>query len=68
MTMTLQVGRMTCGHCVRAVTRALEGVAGVETVAVNLEGGRARVEGVADPQALVRALEDEGYEANVVSA
>lgn len=68
MTMSLQIEGMTCGHCVRSVTKALEGVSGVEKVAVNLAGGRARVEGAADPRALVRALADEGYEAKVVSA
>ncbi len=68
MTMTLQVGGMTCEHCVRAVTKALEGVAGVDKVAVNLAGGRARVDGAADGDAVVRALEDQGYEANVLSS
>ena len=63
MTMDLQVTGMTCEHCVNAVTRALQSVPGVEKVAVNLAGGRARVEGAADPKALVKALDDQGYEA-----
>jgi len=67
MTKTLQVGGMTCGHCVHAVTKALEGVPGVERASVDLAGGRASVEGEADPQALVRALVDEGYEAQVTA-
>jgi copper chaperone len=57
---------MTCEHCVRAVTNALEAVAGVEIAEVSLAGGRARVDGEADPQALLRAVEKEGYEAKLV--
>ena len=68
MAITLQVGGMTCEHCVRAVTKALEAVAGVDNVSVNLAGGRAQVEGQADPQALVRAIKSEGYEANLVAS
>lgn len=60
--MTLQIGGMTCGHCVRAVTQALESVTGAERVSVSLESGRAAVEGAADLQALIRAVEQEGYE------
>ncbi|SDW12260.1 CopZ family metallochaperone [Thiocapsa roseopersicina] len=61
MTQTLSITGMSCGHCVRAVTSALETVAGVESVAVDLELGRARVEGQADLYALVAAVVAEGY-------
>ena len=63
----LQVTGMTCQHCVHSVTKALKGVAGVRDVSVDLAGGRARVEGEADPQALVRAVQEEGYEAKVAA-
>jgi copper chaperone len=68
MATTLQVSGMTCSHCVRAVTKALESVAGAERVSVSLEGSSATVEGAADPQALVRAVQSEGYEAKFVEA
>jgi len=68
MTKTLQIKGMTCDHCVRAVTRALQGVAGVDNVAVDLGAGRARVDGPADPASLVQAVEKQGYEAKVVAA
>lgn len=68
MAITLKVGGMTCNHCVRAVTKALEGVAGVDRVAVDLGAARAEVDGSADPNSLVRALEHEGYEAKLVAA
>lgn len=67
MAITLQVGGMTCEHCVRAVTKKLQAVPGVDSVSVNLAGGRAQVEGAADPQALVQAVKSEGYEANLVA-
>lgn len=65
MAINLEVNGMTCGHCVRAVTKALQSVAGVKAVSVNLEGRSASVEGAPDPQALVRAVVDEGYEARL---
>jgi len=68
MMSTLQIGGMTCNHCVRAVTQALQGVAGVDNVSVDLGAGRARVEGPADPASLVRALEKQGYDAKVLEA
>ena len=64
----LQVAGMTCQHCVHAVTQALQGIAGVKNVSVDLAGRRARVEGEADPLTLVRAVQEEGYEAKVVVA
>lgn len=63
---TIKIQGMTCGHCVRAVTEALRGVPGVEAVLeVSLERGEANVQGTADPSALVRAVEVEGYKAQV---
>lgn len=68
VTKTLQIKGMTCDHCVRAVTKALQGVAGVDHVAVDLGAGRARIDGPADPASLVRAVEKQGYEAALVTA
>jgi len=36
---TLNVGGMSCEHCVRAVTNAVAGVAGTADVAVDLKAG-----------------------------
>jgi copper chaperone len=65
---TLQIGGMTCQHCIRAVTQALQGVPGVERVSVDLGAGRARVEGPADSASLLRAVENEGYDAKLLEA
>jgi copper chaperone len=59
----LNIEGMTCDHCQKAVKSALEGVDGVTAAEVDLETGRARVEGGADVTRLVAAVEDEGYRA-----
>src|SRR4051794_16730698 len=58
----IPVEGMTCDHCVGTVRRALEGVPGVRSAAVDLAGKRAEVEaeGV-DPSTLRRAVEAAGY-------
>lgn len=57
----LPVAGMTCEGCVRAVTRALERVAGVTHVRVTLAPGRAEVEGAVRAEVLVAAIEDAGF-------
>lgn len=65
-TTLLKIEGMTCGGCVKSVTRTLQGVAGVQGVDVSLENGSAKVTydpakaGVAD---LKRAVERAGFEA-----
>ncbi|WP_348550799.1 heavy metal-associated domain-containing protein [Acidithiobacillus sp.] len=60
----IEITGMTCGHCVRAVTQALEQVPGVEKVEVQREPkGEARVWGNAERSALLAAIEEEGYQA-----
>lgn len=61
----LKISGMTCGHCVSAVNRALQQVPGVETVDVSLDPQQALVTGNADPQALMAAVREEGYEVTV---
>jgi copper chaperone CopZ len=56
---------MTCGHCTSAVERALKAVAGVEQVSVTLEPGEATVTGSANPDTLIEAVVEEGYQARV---
>ncbi len=67
--MRIKVTGMTCNHCVMAVTKALERTPGIERVVeVSLERGEAIVEGRPDPRAVVAAIEEEGYQAEVVEA
>ena len=65
MTTELTVNGMTCGHCETAVKNALKSVPGVQDVRVDLQGGTASVQGEADPQALIAAVTEEGYGAQV---
>lgn len=60
----LKVEGMTCHHCVMAVTKALESVDGVRSAKVDLEAGRAEVDGAADVQAMIAAVQEEGYQAS----
>lgn len=55
---------MNCGSCVSHVEKAIAAVPGVAHVNVNLAAGRADVafSGVADPSAVVAAVEGAGYE------
>lgn len=60
---TLNVTGMTCQNCVKHVREALAAVPGATRVEVDLASGQARIEGPADPAALINAVEAEGYEA-----
>lgn len=64
-TTVIKIGGMTCGGCVRSVTRVLEEVPGVQDATVSLQPGEARVrfdEAKADLFKLKKAIEDAGYE------
>lgn len=58
----LTVSGMTCGHCKKAVEEALSSVDGVTSVDVDLDAGRAKVEG-GNLDALLAAVAEEGYTA-----
>ncbi|WP_027482967.1 CopZ family metallochaperone [Deinococcus pimensis] len=64
-TIELDITGMTCGHCQSSVTKALKTVQGVADAQVDLKTGKAVVQGDADVQALVDAVADEGYGAQV---
>ena len=61
------VNGMTCQGCVRHVTEAVRGVAGVSSAVVNLDESRATVRWAAgeptDPAAVIRAIQAAGFEA-----
>lgn len=64
-TVTLNIDGMTCGGCVKSVTRLLEGVEGVEQAEVSLENKNAVItfdESKTDTDALIDAVEDGGYD------
>ncbi len=63
----LKVSGMTCEHCEKAVEKALSEVPGVDQVIeVNRDRNEAVVEGQADEVALLAAVREEGYDAELV--
>lgn len=56
-----RVNGMKCGGCAAKVEQALKAVIGVEEVQVDFALGIARVQGAANPQAVVSALNQAGY-------
>ena len=65
----LKVEGMSCDACIGHVTRALMSVPGVIEARVDLRAGRAMVlhDGASD-EAMLYAVEEEGYKAQVVSS
>ncbi len=52
---------MTCDHCVRAVTTAIQARDAAATVRVDLDSGRVEVESSAPYTDLAEAIMEEGY-------
>ena len=65
----LTVTGMTCNHCVKHVTKALNGVSGVDRVVeVNLDRAEALVEGRANTEELIAAVKKAGYQASLAAS
>ena len=65
-TVTLNIDGMTCGGCVKSVTKVLNGLDGVRSATVSLENKNAQVEFDEDKiqiAQLVEAVEDAGFDA-----
>ena len=56
-----EVQALSCGHCVRAVTEAVQEVDPGARVDVDLERKKVSVQSAADRAALARALTEAGY-------
>lgn len=65
MSTELKVEGMSCNNCKSHVEKALKAVAGVDKVEVNLQEGRATVEGSAPVDKLIEAVQEEGYQASL---
>jgi copper chaperone len=61
MKQDFQVQGMTCGHCVKAVTQAVQTLDPQAQVQVDLPTGKVQVQSGQDRAAIARAIEDEGY-------
>ena len=59
-----QVTGLTCGHCVKSVTQALQALPQVDDVQIDLAAGgvsTVTVTGVVPPEMVRRAIEEAGY-------
>jgi copper chaperone len=59
----LTLPTMTCGHCVKTVTRTVQQLDPAATVEIDLPTHRLRIGSQQDAQAFRAALAEEGYEA-----
>ncbi|AFU18243.1 heavy-metal-associated domain-containing protein [Actinobacillus suis] len=66
MSITLKLDGLHCGNCVKSVEKALNAVEGVTKAAVTLDPQQAIVEGSANAEALIAAVDDIGFEAEVI--
>lgn len=65
-TLTLNIGGMTCGGCVKSVTKVLEALDGVANAEVSLENANAAVTfdaGKIQADDLIEAVENAGFDA-----
>lgn len=64
MKKTILIEGMSCGHCSAAVKKALEGIAGVSDVTVDLEGKKATatVADTVSDAAIRDAIDEAGFE------
>ncbi len=56
------VQTMTCAHCVKSVTRAVQQLDPAATVVVDLSAGRVSVQSDRPRDQLAQAIREEGYE------
>lgn len=57
-----QVKGMSCGHCVRAVTQAVQALEAAAEVQVDLPRGEVQVVSGLPAERLMEAIREEGYE------
>jgi len=62
----LSVSGMTCGSCVKHVTKALESLGGVSNIHVDLQSGKVNLQRITNETGdLINALNEEGYPASL---
>ena len=62
-TLDLTLPAMTCGHCVKTVTAAVQRLDAKAQVGTDLATHTVRIETAAGREAVLKALADEGYPA-----
>lgn len=69
-TLSLKISGMNCAACTIAIKRSVEKVPGVISVDIDFAGRRAKVETAlkADPQAVLKAVDEAGYKAELYNS
>jgi len=62
MNQSFNVQGMTCGHCERAVTQAVQSVDPQAQVKIDRPAGKVEVQSTQPREAIARAIAEEGYE------
>lgn len=62
---SFNIPEMTCGRCARSITTAVQGIDAQAQVEIDIPGRRVSVESNADENALVEAIREAGYEAQL---
>jgi copper chaperone len=62
MNQTFNVQGMTCGHCERAVTQAVQSIDPQAQVKIDRPAGKVEVQSEQSREAIARAIAEEGYE------
>ncbi|MEY4910922.1 MAG: hypothetical protein RL761_585 [Pseudomonadota bacterium] len=62
MNQTFQVTGMTCGHCEKAVTRAIKLIDPAAEVVIDRAQNKVEVQSEQPREALVKAIVEEGYQ------
>lgn len=60
-----KVSGMSCGHCVRAITQAIQMLDQAAKVEVDLAAGLVRVDGSLNAEQIQTAIREEGYQAEL---
>lgn len=60
-----KVSGMSCGHCVRAITQAIQMLDQAAKVEVDLAAGLVRVNGSLNAEQIQAAIREEGYQAEL---
>ncbi len=61
MTETFQVQGMTCGHCERAVTQAIQAIDADAQVKIDRASGQVEVQTSGARDAIAKAIAEDGY-------
>jgi copper chaperone len=62
MNQSFDVQGMTCGHCEKAVTQAVQSVDPQATVTIDRPAGKVQVQSNEPREAIARAIAEEGYQ------